>query len=168
MVTAMIVVTTRMAVMTKGETMTTIARSHWGWLVALIVGVQAAPLWAASVGEVASGNGTAASQVQIPWVSGGVSYEARDEIRKAAVAYSVHVMFSNGRGNYLADIPFAVSKLNGTELVTGVSEGPFLYLKMLPGAYRIAVQIDGAWQNKRILVGNLGNPAKVFFVGNGK
>ena len=154
--------------MTKGGTMTTIARSRRAWLLALIVTVQSAPLWAESIGEGASRNGTAASQTQIPWISGGVSYEARDEIRNAAAAYSVHVMFSNRQGSYLADIPFSVSTLSGRELVSGVSEGPLLYLKLPPGSYQISVQLDGAWHKKRILVGNAGNPAKLSFVGKGQ
>jgi hypothetical protein len=159
---------TEMAVMTKGETMTTIARSRWGWLLALIVAVQSAPLWAEAVGEPAKHDRTGASQAQIPWVSGGVGYEARDEIRNAAAAYSVHVIFSNRQGSYLADIPFTVSKLSGRELASGVSEGPLLYLNLPPGSYQIAVLLDGIWHKKRILAGSNRNPAKVSFVGNGK
>lgn len=154
--------------MTKGETMTTIARSRWGWLLALIVVVQSAPLWAEPVGEVSEHNKTLASQEQIPWMSGGVSYEGRDEMRKAAAAYSVHVMFSDRQGSYLADIPFTVSKLNGRELSAGVSAGPLLFLDLPPGAYQIAVRLDGVWHNKRIRAGTSGNPARVSFVGNGK
>ena len=89
-------------------------------------------------------------------------------MRKAAPAYNVHLMFSNRQGSYLADIPFTVSKLNGRELYSGVSEGPLLYLKLPPGTYQIAVQLGGVWQNKRIRAGTSGNPAKASFVGNGK
>lgn len=148
--------------------MTTIARSRRAWLLALIFVAQSAPLWAESVGEVPGHNSRASSQAQIPWVSGGVSFEARDEIRNAAAAYNVHVMFSNRQGSYLADIPFTVSTLSGREVVSGVSEGPLLYIKLPPGSYQISVQLDGAWHNKRILVGNTGNPAKLSFVGKGK
>ena len=153
---------------TRGAGMATIVKAMRGGLLALVVAAYWAPLWAETVGEVAKQNVTRAPQEQMPWMSGGVSYEARDEMRKAAVAYNVHLMFSNRQGSYLADIPFTVSKLNGRELYTGVSEGPLLYLNLPPGTYQIAVQLDGVWQNRRIRAGTSGYPAKASFVGNGK
>jgi len=126
------------------------------------------PLRAEPVGEVAKQNVTSAPQEQIQWISGGVGDDARAEMRLAATAYSVHLMFSNRQGSYLADIPFTVSKPNGREIYSGVSAGPLLYLNLPPGTYRIAVQLDGVWQNRRIRAGTSGNPAKASFVGNGK
>ncbi|MGV0949637.1 MAG: hypothetical protein ACOYB3_03125 [Azonexus sp.] len=148
--------------------MATIVKTLRGGLLALVVATCWAPVWAETVGEVAKRDVTGAPQEQMPWMSGGVSYEARDEMRRAAAAYNVHLMFSNRQGSYLADIPFTVSKPNGRELYSGVSEGPLLYLKLPPGSYQIAVQLDGVWQNRRIRAGTSGNPAKASFVGNGK
>jgi hypothetical protein len=153
---------------TTGAGMATIVKAMRGGLLALVVAAYWAPLWAETVGEVAKQNVTSAPQEQVPWISGGVSSEARDEMRKVAPAYSVHLMFSNPQGSYLADIPFTVSKTNGRELYSGVSAGPLLYLKLPPGTYQIAVQLDGVWQNKRIRAGTSGYPAKASFVGNGK
>jgi hypothetical protein len=148
--------------------MATIVKAMRHGLLALVVAMQWAPLWAETVGEVAKRDVTGAPQEQIPWISGGVSDEARNEMRKAAPAYNVHLMFSNRQGSYLADIPFTVSKLNGRELYSGVSEGPLLYLNLPSGTYQIAAQLGGIWQNKRIRAGTSGNPAKASFVGNGK
>jgi hypothetical protein len=148
--------------------MATIVKTLRGGLLALVVSTCWAPVWAETAGQAARQDLTSAPQEQIPWISGGVSDEARDEMRKAAPAYNVHLMFSNRQGSYLADIPFTVSKLNGRELYSGVSEGPLLYLKLPPGTYQIAVQLGGVWQNKRIRAGTSGNPAKASFVGNGK
>ena len=148
--------------------MATIVKTLRGGLLALVVSTCWAPVWAETAGQAARQDLTSAPQEQIPWISGGVSDEARDEMRKAAPAYNVHLMFSNRQGSYLADIPFTVSKPNGRELFSGVSEGPLLYLKLPPGTYQIAVQLGGVWQNKRIRAGTSGNPAKASFVGNGK
>jgi len=153
---------------TTGAGMATIVKAMRGGLLALVVAAYWAPLWAETVGEAAKQNVTSAPQEQITWISGGVSGEARDEMRKSAAAYSVHLMFSNSQGNYLADIPFTVSKPNGRELYSGVSAGPLLYLKLPPGVYQIAVQLDGVWQNRRIRAGTSGYPAKASFVGSGK
>jgi hypothetical protein len=148
--------------------MATIVKTLRGGLLALVVSTCWAPVWAETAGQAARQDLTSAPQEQIPWISGGISDEGLDEMRKAAPAYNVHLMFSNRQGSYLADIPFTVSKLNGRELYSGVSEGPLLYLKLPPGTYQIAVQLGGVWQNKRIRAGTSGNPAKASFVGNGK
>ena len=148
--------------------MATIVKTLRVGLLALVVATCWGPVWAETAGQAARQDLTSAPQEQIPWISGGVSDEARDEMRKAAPSYNVHLMFSNRQGSYLADIPFTVSKPNGRELFSGVSEGPLLYLKLPPGTYQIAVQLDGVWQHKRIRAGTSGNPAKASFVGNGK
>lgn len=153
---------------TTGAGMATIVKAMRGGLLALVVAAYWAPLWAETVGEVAKQNVSSAPQEQVPWISGGVSDEARDEMRKAAPAYNVHLMFSNRQGSYLADIPFAVSKLDGRELYSGVSEGPLLYLKLPPGTYQIAVHLGSIWQNRHIRAGTSGNPAKASFVDNVK
>jgi len=148
--------------------MATIVKTLRGGLLALVFSTCWAPVWAETAGQVARQDLTSAPQEQIPWISGGISDEGLDEMRKAAPAYNVHLMFSNRQGSYLANIPFTVSKPNGRELYSGVSEGPLLYLKLPPGTYQIAVQLGGVWQNKRIRAGTSGNPAKASFVGNGK
>jgi len=148
--------------------MATIVKTLRGGLLALVVATCWVPVWAETGGQAARQDLASAPQEQIPWISGGVSDEARDEMRKAAPAYNVHLIFSNRQGSYLADIPFTVSRLNGRELYSGVSEGPLLYLNLPPGIYQIAVQLDGVWQNKRIRAGTSGNPAKASFVGHAK
>lgn len=148
--------------------MSAIVKSTRRGLLALVVALQCLPLAAQEVGDVAKQNATSAPQAEIPWMSGGIGDEARDEMRKAAAAYSVHLVFSDREGSYLAGIPFTVSKVNGRELYSGVSAGPLLYLKLPPGSYQIAAKFDGVWHSKRIQAGTSGAPAKVSFVWNGK
>lgn len=126
------------------------------------------PVLAAELGDAAKQNTVSPPQAEVSWMSGGIGDDARDEMRKAAAAYSVHLVFSDREGAYLAGIPFKVSKLNGRELYSGVSAGPLLYLKLPPGSYLIAAQFDGVWHNKRIQAGTAENPARVSFVGYGK
>ncbi|WP_265948213.1 hypothetical protein [Dechloromonas sp. A34] len=123
---------------------------------------------AADIDDNAKSNVVSAPQAQIPWMSGGIGDEARDEMRKAATAYNVQVIFSDRQGSYLANIPFAVTGRNGKEVVAGVSEGPLLYIKLPPGSYRLSAQIDGAWQHKQIQAGTTGRPVRTSFVSRGE
>lgn len=137
-------------------------------VLALFAALQCAPLLADEVTDVAAANATSAAQAAVTWMSGGIGDDARDEMRKAAPNYNVHLLFSARAGNYLADIPFKVSAGNGKEIYAGVSEGPLLYLKLQPGAYQIAAQLDGAWQSRRVQVRSSGAPLKLSFVARGE
>ena len=137
-------------------------------LLATLIGLHALPLWAEEAGNVAKQNTVSAPQAEVAWMSGGIGDEARDEMRKAAAAYSVHLVFSDREGSYLAGIPFVVARPNGKEIYAGVSAGPLLYLKLPPGSYQISAQFDGVWHGKRIQAGTAENPARVSFVSMGK
>lgn len=148
--------------------MTAIVKHMRHGLLACVAGLYCLSPGAQEVGDAAKQNVTSSPQEEVPWMSGGIGDEARDEMRKAAAAYSVHLVFSDPQGSYLAAIPFTVSKLNGRELYSGVSAGPLLYLKLPPGTYQISAKFDGVWQSKRISAGSPGDPARVSFVGNAK
>jgi len=137
-------------------------------LLAVVIALLCAPLPAVGIDENAKANVISDPQAGVPWMSGGIGDEARDEMRKAATAYNVQIIFSNRQGSYLADIPFTVSGRNGKEILAGVSEGPLLYIKLPPAAYRISAQIDGAWQHRQIQAGATGRPVKTMFVSRGE
>lgn len=122
------------------------------------------PLAAGEIDDAAKYNATSAPQASLPWMSGGIGEEARDEMRRAASSYNIHMVFSDRQGHYLADIPFTVTTHRGQELYSGVSEGPLLYLRLPPGFYQIAASIDGVWQNKRVQVSVSKKTTKVMFV----
>lgn len=137
-------------------------------LLAVFATLHCASLQADEVDDTARSNVVSAPQASIPWMSGGIGDEARDDMRSAAAGYNVHLVFSDRQGAYLADIPFAVSRLDGREIQSGVSEGPLLYLKLPPGAYRISANIDGAWQSKRIQTGAPGHSVRMSFIARGE
>lgn len=140
-------------------------------LLALCIALPCAPLLAEAVGDVSRANTVSAPHEEFAWMSGGVGDEAREEMRKAAASYNVHVVFSEQRGSYLAGIPFTVTRVapgNERRLHSALSDGPLLYLKLPPGSYRIAAQIDGVWQTQQVQAGAAGSPARLSFVGKDK
>jgi hypothetical protein len=148
--------------------MTAIAKTTQRGLLILALVLPGLPAWAGEIGDVAKQNTTSAPQAELPWMSGGVGDEARDEMRKVAASYSVHVVFSDAQGAYLAGIPFAVTKLNGRDMYSGTSTGPLLYLKLPPGSYQIAAKFDGTWHNKPVQAGTGDAPTRVSFVSVGQ
>lgn len=137
-------------------------------LLALVAALLGAPLAAAEVGDNAKRNASSKPQAEIPWMSGGIGDEARDEMRKATASYNVHIIFSTQQGSYLANVPFSVSRRSGSDIISGVSEGPLLYIKLPPATYRISAKIDGAWQSKQIQVGGADQQMRTAFVSKGE
>lgn len=133
-------------------------------VVSLAVALHAAPLWAQDGEAAARLNATSSPQSEVPWMSGGIGDEAREEMRRSASAYNVHIVFSARNGDYLAAIPVTVAGRDGLKIHSGVSEGPLLYLKLSPGAYRVAAEIDGVWQTRRIEARASGPATRVVFV----
>lgn len=143
------------------------------WIGLLNVGAAllCSPLFVAAADDAARANTTSAPQEEISWMSGGVGDEALDDMRKMAAAYNVQLVFSDRGSSYLAAIPFTVARLapgNSQSIYSAVSDGPLLYLKLPPGSYQIAAEIDGVWQSQHVQAGAPGSPARLSFVSKGK
>ena len=137
-------------------------------LIAILVALQCSPVLAVEVDDAAKSNVASSPQAEVSWLSGGVGDEAMTEMHKVSTAYNVHLMLTGPRGNYLAGVPFTVSRRNGQVTVSGMTEGPLLYLKLPAGSYQIAVEIDGAWQSRHIQASVSGQATKVRFVARGE
>lgn len=131
---------------------------------ALCLGLPLVPGLAQETAGVAQANAASPAPAELPWLSGGIGDEALQEMRKAAAGYNLQVLFSNRLGSYLASVPFKLSGRAGRTLLSGISEGPLLYLKLGPGSYRFSAEIDGAWQSRNIRVSSSGSPVRLMFV----
>ncbi|PKO86746.1 MAG: hypothetical protein CVU18_13375 [Betaproteobacteria bacterium HGW-Betaproteobacteria-12] len=133
-------------------------------LLALVAVLACTPLAAGEIGDNARANATSTDAAAIPWMSGGIGDEARDEMRRHAADYNVLIVFSGRDGSYLAGVPFTVAGRDGRQLLAGVSEGPLLYLRLPAASYRISAQIDGAWQGRPIRAGGGAPLTRLSFV----
>lgn len=130
---------------------------------ALLIALQCWPVVAVEIDDAARSNVVSSPQAEVSWISGGVGDDAMAEMRKVSAAYNVHLLLTGPRGNYLAGVPFTVSR-RGQVVVAGVTDGPLLYLKLPAGSYQIAVEMDGAQQTRAIRTSAAGPAAKLRFV----
>jgi hypothetical protein len=137
-------------------------------VIAMVIILECAPALAFELDDAAKSNVASSPQAVVSWLSGGVGDEAMTEMHKVSADYNVHLMLTGPHGNYLAGIPFTVSRRSGQVTVSGVTEGPLLYLKLPAGNYQIAVEIDGAWQTRHIQASASGKTTKVRFVAKGE
>lgn len=140
-------------------------RGRLGFIaLSLLIALQCWPVQAVEIEDAAKSNVVSSPQSEISWISGGVGDEAMMEMRKVSADYNVHLLLTGPRGNYLAGIPFTVSRRGGQTMVSGVTEGPLLYLKLPSGSYQIAVEVDGARQVRNIRASASGPATRLRFV----
>lgn len=105
---------------------------------------------------------SAGNAAEVPFVSGGVGLENREEMRALASGYNLHMIFSTAEGAYVADVAVEIKDADGGTVLRAVSDGPWLYAKLPPGTYTVAVEQGGSTITKRIAV-NAGKPSTLHF-----
>lgn len=111
-----------------------------------------------------NGNGVAAGGVAI--LSGGVGDASVAEMKQAAKDYNVRLVFSNRRGEYVADVPYTITDARRREVAAGTSDGPLLYLRLPPGRYEVSARIGTTAVKKRIQALSKGSGPEISLVGD--
>ena len=71
-------------------------------------------------------------------LSGGVGEEEREAMRQEIAPFNLWLMFvEQGTGNYSAAVKVTVTDANASPVVDAVSDGPWLFLRVPPGHYRV-------------------------------
>ena len=86
-------------------------------------------------------------------MSGGVSEEARDNLRAIAQDFNLKLILATKSGAYLSDVAVVVSDERGQRLLDAKSEGPWFYAKLPSGRYSIEASANGTVVRKTVKVG---------------
>jgi hypothetical protein len=85
---------------------------------------------AQSLPEAVSTNG-------VLYMTGGIGQDEANAFMSLAPRYSLRMMFTSANGSYLADVNVRVANANGKPVLDTRTEGPFLYIMLPAGRYRI-------------------------------
>jgi hypothetical protein len=92
----------------------------------------------------------------VPAVSGGVSLNARDNLRSQVPPHNVKMVFALNTGNYVSDVGVQVKNSAGKMVLDDVSNGPWLYAQLPPGSYTATATYNGKAVTHRFSVGSRG------------
>ena len=109
-----------------------------------------------SDGGIALKSDAANANANVPVVSGGVSVNARDNLRSKAPEHNLKMVFSLNTGNYVSDVHVKVADASGRTVIDEVSNGPWLMAKLPAGNYTATATYNGKPVTQRMSVGKSG------------
>jgi len=89
-------------------------------------------------------------------VSGGVSLNARDNMRSQTPPHNVKMVFSLNTGNYVSDVHVKVTDRSGKAVIDDTSTGPWLFAKLPAGSYTATATYNGKAVTQKFSVGKSG------------
>ena len=91
-----------------------------------------------------------------PAVSGGVSLNARDNLRTQERDANVKMVFALNTGNYVSDVQVKVVDSKGKVVIDDMSNGPWVLAKLPAGTYTATATYNGKPVTQKISVGKTG------------
>ena len=79
----------------------------------------------------------ATSDGGVHFLMGGVGLDERESLEILGADYNVKFVFAERSGDYIADVSVVIDDLHGKSLAQVVTNGPWLYLMLSPGSYRV-------------------------------
>ena len=120
--------------------------------------------------------GLALSHTQLAWaggpapafgefVNGGVGRESRQEMESQRNFYNVHLVFAMARkGEYVSGVSLALQRQGDPGAREYVENcGPWFYMRLRPGRYRLHAEFEGKTQVMDIKVGEKAGTHYIFW-----
>jgi hypothetical protein len=93
----------------------------------------------------------AANDAKVPHVSGGIGEDEQQALQAEAANYNLRLSFAEKvSGAYLSDVKVTIRNAADAIVLSAVSEGPWFFVRLAPGRYRITVEADGQPQIRTI------------------
>jgi hypothetical protein len=73
----------------------------------------------------------------VRYLVGGVGSDERKMMEQLDADYNVKFIFANAFGDYISDVAVRIDDLQGKTVARVVTNGPWLYVKLASGGYRV-------------------------------
>jgi hypothetical protein len=88
----------------------------------------------------------------VPYVSGGVGADAREELLAKEKEYNLKIVAAEKSGDYLAGVKVVIESARKEQVLDTTMEGPILLAKLAPGTYTIKAISDGQTLTRTVAV----------------
>jgi hypothetical protein len=97
-----------------------------------------------------------ARAADVPYVSGGIGFEGREEMQAAEKDHNLKVVAAEKNGDYLAEVNVMIESAKKERMLDATMDGPILLAKLPPGTYTVKATFDGQTQSRTVTVGGPG------------
>lgn len=87
----------------------------------------------------------------VPHLSGGIGLDEREAMRSRAKEFNLRLFFAEKTaGHYMAGVRTTIQRNGSQPVLTVDAAGPWLYVALPPGRYKIVVEADGRQQARTV------------------
>ena len=90
----------------------------------------------------------------VKYVNGGISDEELDELKTIAGSYNLQARIVGAEGEYVSDVAIKLTDASGAAVLSVADVGPFLYVAVKPGNYKLEATHNGVVQTLKIKIGD--------------
>ena len=88
----------------------------------------------------------------VPYVSGGVGADDREELLAKEKDYNLKIVVAATSGDFLADVKIVIESARNERVLDATMEGPILLAMMPPGTYTVRATSDAQTQTKSVTI----------------
>ena len=102
----------------------------------------------------------------VKFVSGGTGASEKAWFNTNARDFNLKVSYNDNTGHNLAGVNATLTDSKGAQVLSTMTEGPFLLVKAAPGTYTLTSNYEGASQSKKVTLGKGTSSVGVVFTDN--
>jgi len=99
---------------------------------------------------------------ELTYLSGGVGIDEREAMRAQMGNYNLRLKFAAVGGAYLGKVMVQIVGRGGRTLLNTESDGPWMFIKMPNGKYKLVVENDGDSQVRNVDLSKKAVAAEIF------
>ena len=93
-----------------------------------------------------------ARAADVPYISGGVGTDSREELQAKEGEYNLKIVVAATSGDFLADVKIVIDSGRNERVLDATMEGPILLAKLSPGTYTVKATSDAQTQTKTVTI----------------
>jgi hypothetical protein len=93
-----------------------------------------------------------AGAADVPYVTGGVGADSREELQAKESEYNLKIVVAATSGDYLADVKIVIDSARNERVLDATMEGPILLARLAPGTYTVRATSDAQTQTKTVTI----------------
>lgn len=79
-------------------------------------------------------------------MTGGIGSSEREVMENWGANYDLKLIFAESSGHFLSDVKVVIQDRTRREMLSVLTNGPWLYVELSPGIYRVRATFEGVTQ----------------------